>query len=103
MMLRRMLGRLFWAAACLAMLAPVIYAILSSLKGKGEFYQTAWWALPAKPLVGSYVTAFDTIHFFGDMCGPGGGDHEIYNDPRTIGHSVTSPEDTMQQIKSLFL
>ena len=64
MNLRRMLGRLFWAAACLAMLAPVIYAILSSLKGKGEFYQTAWWALPAKPLVDNYVTAFDKIHFF---------------------------------------
>ena len=64
MMMRRMLGRLFWAGACLAMLAPVIYAILSSLKGKGEFYQTAWWALPAKPLVGNYVTAFDKIHFF---------------------------------------
>ncbi|EGS18774.1 uncharacterized protein CTHT_0053830 [Thermochaetoides thermophila DSM 1495] len=45
---------------------------------------------------------FTTIHFFGDKTFPGGNDYEIYNDPRTIGHSVTGPEDTMAELKRLF-
>uniref|UniRef100_T1IKQ5 Phosphomannomutase n=1 Tax=Strigamia maritima TaxID=126957 RepID=T1IKQ5_STRMM len=32
----------------------------------------------------------------------GGNDHEIFKDARTVGHSVTSPEDTMEQVKKLF-
>ena len=32
----------------------------------------------------------------------GGNDYEIYEDPRTLGHKVTSPEDTMSQLKELF-
>lgn len=31
----------------------------------------------------------------------GGNDHEIYEDPRTIGHSVTDPADTRKQITEL--
>ena len=46
---------------------------------------------------------FDTIHFFGDKTAPGGGDHELYEHPRTVGHTVTSPEDTIAQLKRLFL
>lgn len=42
---------------------------------------------------------FSEIHFFGDKTMPGGNDHEIYNDSRTIGHHVTSPDDTKQQLK----
>lgn len=45
--------------------------------------------------------AFEVIHFFGDKTQPGGNDHEIYNDSRTIGHSVASPEDTKRQITEL--
>lgn len=45
---------------------------------------------------------FDKIHFFGDKCFPGGNDHEIYVDPRTIGHEVSGPEDTARQLKELF-
>nr|CAD7602772.1 unnamed protein product [Timema genevievae] len=45
---------------------------------------------------------FDEIHFFGDKTSPGGNDHTIYNDPRTIGHTVTSPEDTRKQLEELF-
>jgi len=45
---------------------------------------------------------FTTIHFFGDKTEPGGNDHEIYADPRTVGHSVSSPRDTMQQLRQLF-
>lgn len=41
---------------------------------------------------------FKTIHFFGDKTDKGGNDHEIYEDPRTIGHKVTSPSDTKAQI-----
>lgn len=39
------------------------------------------------------------IHFFGDKTHKGGNDHEIFEDERTIGHTVTSPADTMAQLK----
>ncbi|ODV92136.1 hypothetical protein CANCADRAFT_82609 [Tortispora caseinolytica NRRL Y-17796] len=45
---------------------------------------------------------FTQIHFFGDKCFEGGNDWEIYNDPRTIGHSVKSPQDTVRILKELF-
>lgn len=45
---------------------------------------------------------YDTIHFFGDMTSEGGNDYEIYEDKRTVGHTVTGPEDTMRQLKELF-
>lgn len=45
---------------------------------------------------------FETIHFFGDKTYEGGNDYEIYTDPRTIGHSVTKPEDTIAELKKLF-
>ena len=41
---------------------------------------------------------FDTIHFFGDKTYPGENDYEIFNDSRVIGHTVTSPEDTISQL-----
>ncbi len=44
---------------------------------------------------------FKEIHFFGDKTSPGGNDHEIYEDSRTIGHTVSSPEDTIAQLKEL--
>nr|SVE74382.1 EOG090X0BFR [Daphnia barbata] len=44
---------------------------------------------------------FKEIHFFGDKTAPGGNDHEIYEDPRTIGHRVTCPEETIGQLKTL--
>lgn len=45
---------------------------------------------------------YTTIHFFGDKTYKGGNDYEIYEDPRTIGHAVTCPEDTMAELKTLF-
>ncbi|KAI0741541.1 eukaryotic phosphomannomutase [Daedaleopsis nitida] len=45
---------------------------------------------------------FEEIHFFGDKTHQGGNDHEIFNDPRTIGHSVTGPSDTVKQLKEVF-
>ncbi len=45
---------------------------------------------------------FDQIHFFGDKTAKGGNDYEIFEDPRTIGHTVTSPEHTQQLLDELF-
>ncbi|QIX00305.1 hypothetical protein AMS68_005822 [Peltaster fructicola] len=42
---------------------------------------------------------YTTIHFFGDKTYKGGNDYEIYEDPRTIGHAVTNPGDTMAELK----
>jgi phosphomannomutase len=46
---------------------------------------------------------FDEIHFFGDKCQPGGNDHEIYADARTVGHEVANPNDTIRILTELFL
>lgn len=46
---------------------------------------------------------FDELHFFGDKCQPGGNDHEIYADSRTIGHEVRTPDDTIRILNELFL
>lgn len=45
---------------------------------------------------------FDTIHFFGDKTHEGGNDFEIFSSEKTIGHTVTSPDDTMKQCTDLF-
>ncbi|KAI1614552.1 phosphomannomutase [Exophiala viscosa] len=45
---------------------------------------------------------YKNIHFFGDKAFQGGNDWEIYQDPRTTGHAVKGPEDTMAQLKELF-
>jgi phosphomannomutase len=46
---------------------------------------------------------FTSIHFFGDKTYKGGNDHEIFEDSRTIGHTVTSPEDTMKQVHAALI
>jgi len=46
---------------------------------------------------------FEEIHFFGDKTYKGGNDYEIFSDSRTIGHTVTSPEDTEKILQELFL
>lgn len=43
-----------------------------------------------------------TIHFFGDKTAKGGNDYEIFEDSRTIGHTVVSPDDTVRQLKELY-
>ncbi|XVF73241.1 hypothetical protein PTKIN_Ptkin12aG0185600 [Pterospermum kingtungense] len=50
-----------------------------------------------------YLEDFQEIHFFGDKTYKGGNDHEIYESERTVGHTVTSPDDTVEQCKALFL
>merc|ERR1711865_266752 len=44
---------------------------------------------------------FDQIHFFGDKTAPGGNDHEIFASDQTIGHTVTSPENTREQVNEV--
>lgn len=46
---------------------------------------------------------YTTIHFFGDKAFKGGNDYEIFEDKRTEGHKVKSPEDTMAILKELFV
>ena len=46
---------------------------------------------------------YDEIHFYGDKCYKGGNDHEIFEDPRTIGHEVKNPNDTIISLKEIFL
>ncbi|GMS93199.1 hypothetical protein PENTCL1PPCAC_30405, partial [Pristionchus entomophagus] len=48
-----------------------------------------------------YLEEFETIHFFGDRTMEGGNDHAIFAHPRTIGHTVISPEDTKKQISAV--
>jgi len=42
------------------------------------------------------------IYFFGDKTFVGGNDHEIFNDPRVLGHTVTNPKDTISKLNNLF-
>mmetsp|Transcript_10473 Transcript_10473/g.32361 ORF Transcript_10473/g.32361 Transcript_10473/m.32361 type:complete len:293 (+) Transcript_10473:90-968(+) len=46
---------------------------------------------------------FPIVHFFGDKTHEGGGDYELYEHPRTIGHAVTSAEHTLELVEKLFL
>mmetsp|Transcript_1729 Transcript_1729/g.6658 ORF Transcript_1729/g.6658 Transcript_1729/m.6658 type:complete len:250 (-) Transcript_1729:359-1108(-) len=46
---------------------------------------------------------FDEIHFFGDKTYKGGNDYEIFTCERTVGHTVTSPDDTRAQCEKLFM
>ena len=41
--------------------------------------------------------------YAGDKTFVGGNDYEIFSHPRVIGHTVTSPVDTMTQCAALFL
>ncbi|KAM8934187.1 phosphomannomutase 2 [Pelodytes ibericus] len=46
---------------------------------------------------------FSKIYFFGDKTMQGGNDFEIYTDPRTVGYSVKSPDDTKNICTELFI
>lgn len=45
---------------------------------------------------------FKEIHFFGDQTSPGGNDYDIFIHESTIGHSVTSYEDTWRILTEMF-
>ncbi|MGC4421174.1 hypothetical protein ABXW19_11800, partial [Streptococcus suis] len=40
-------------------------------------------------------------HFVGDKTAHGGNDYEIYNDPRTVGHAVDGPADTLALLREV--
>ncbi|KAI7736544.1 hypothetical protein M8C21_020618 [Ambrosia artemisiifolia] len=44
-----------------------------------------------------------TFSIGGQISFDGGNDHEIYESERTVGHTVTSPDDTLSQCTTLFL
>lgn len=44
---------------------------------------------------------FKQVHFFGSKTNLGENDYEIMKDSRVIGHKVTSPSDTKQQVEEL--
>ncbi|XP_003703563.1 phosphomannomutase [Megachile rotundata] len=48
-----------------------------------------------------HIQGYDEIHFFGDKTMEGGNDYEIYESDLTIGHRVSCPEDTINQLKVL--
>ncbi|XP_031090834.1 phosphomannomutase-like [Ipomoea triloba] len=50
-----------------------------------------------------YLDEFNEIHFFGDKTYKGGNDYEIFESERTVGHTVTSPDDTAEQCRDIFL
>uniref|UniRef100_A0A8C7XA81 Phosphomannomutase n=1 Tax=Oryzias sinensis TaxID=183150 RepID=A0A8C7XA81_9TELE len=44
----------------------------------------------------------EAIYFFGNETSDGGNDYEIFNDPRTIGFTVYSPQHTARLCRELF-
>lgn len=50
-----------------------------------------------------FLDEYNEIHFFGDKTFEGGNDYEIFTHPNVIGHTTTTPTDTMEQCKKLFL
>ncbi|KAF7384877.1 hypothetical protein HZH66_011963 [Vespula vulgaris] len=48
-----------------------------------------------------HIQGYEEIHFFGDKTAVGGNDHEIYESDLTVGHRVTGPEDTINQLNIL--
>lgn len=50
-----------------------------------------------------FLEEYDEIHFFGDKTHKGGNDFEIYSDSRVVGHSVKTPEETIQICQKLFM
>ncbi len=47
------------------------------------------------------LSRYGSVHFFGDRCGPGGNDYEIYHDERVVGHWITGPDDTYRELLAL--
>ncbi|KDR67982.1 hypothetical protein GALMADRAFT_257531 [Galerina marginata CBS 339.88] len=78
------------------------YGLTYSIGGKISFdiFPDGWDKTYALGLVED--EQFEEIHFFGDKTHKGGNDYEIYADPRTVGHTVKNPADTMHMIRELF-
>lgn len=68
--------------------------------GEGIPWQSGCWA----PNLGTSSRHHMRIHMpsLPFLCVQGGNDFEIYTDPRTVGHSVVSPQDTVQRCREIF-
>lgn len=77
------------------------YNLTYSIGGQISFdvFPTGW----DKTYALQFVDHIKEIHFFGDKTYQGGNDFEIYTSPRTIGHSVKNPDETMKICKEMFL
>ena len=49
-----------------------------------------------------HESGISEVHFFGDKTYKGGNDYEIYESPKTIGHAVGCPADTLRICNELF-
>lgn len=76
---------------------PVTYSIGGQISF--DVFPTGWDKTYCLQFLES--DGFQEIHFFGDKTAPGGNDHEIYESPKTVGHTVTSPEDTRIQVEQV--
>ncbi|PXF42722.1 Phosphomannomutase [Gracilariopsis chorda] len=77
------------------------YGLTFSIGGQISFdvFPNGW----DKTYALQFVDHIKEIHFFGDKTYDGGNDYEIYESPRTVGHSVNNPEETMHICRDLFL
>ncbi|KAK0162086.1 hypothetical protein PV327_008451 [Microctonus hyperodae] len=48
-----------------------------------------------------HIDEYDEIHFFGDKTREGENDYEIYESDLTVGHRVSGPDDTINQVNIL--
>ncbi len=46
---------------------------------------------------------YDEVHFFGDKTHEGGNDYEIFSHNKVLGHTVSSPNDTEQLTKKMWM
>ncbi|KAJ7132111.1 eukaryotic phosphomannomutase [Mycena epipterygia] len=81
----------------------VDYGLTFSIGGKISFdiFPNGWDKTYALKHVAD--EGFEEIHFVGDRTFKGGNDYEIFADPRTIGHTVDGPADTIRLLKEVFL
>jgi phosphomannomutase len=64
-----------------------------------DVFPTGWDKRYALQFVES---KYDKIYFFGDKTMKGGNDYEIFNDPRVIGNTVVTFNDTIEILQKLF-
>jgi phosphomannomutase len=89
---------------------PLLRANSYSIGGQISFdvFPTGWDKTYCLQYIEAEATRPDgvdytgNIHFFGDKTFQGGNDYEIYEDKRTVGHSVKNPEETIAELKKLF-
>lgn len=85
----------------IANLAPVLekYNLVAVIGGMISFdvYPKGW----DKTYCLKFLDCYETIHFFGDNTHLGGNDHSIYEDRRTVGHTVDNPEHLIDLLHNL--